>query len=88
MFTLAIGFPVEDNVVAPENLKTPKLDAKRSASVLFSGAVSKLGEVYRGLYVGLNAPGMELGSETRKHYLYWEGVDSPNDVAMIEVVLK
>ena len=88
-FTLDIGFPVADKVTAPENLKVRKLESPKSATVLYSGKLTDIGEVYRDLYgTLLTSADMKPTSESREHYLYWEGVDSPNNVVMIQVVLK
>ena len=88
-FTLDIGFPVADKVTAPENLKVRKLESPKSATVLYSGKLTDIGEVYRDLYSTLmSSADMKPASESREHYLYWEGVDSPNNVVMIQVLLK
>jgi hypothetical protein len=36
----------------------------------------------------MSSADMKPARETREHYLYWEGVDSPNNVVMIQVVLQ
>lgn len=88
-FTLDVGFPVADKVTAPDNLKARKLESSKSATVLYSGKLTDIGEVYRDLYATLiSSADMKPASESREHYLYWEGVDSPNNVVMIQVMLK
>lgn len=87
-FTVEMGFPVAEGTKAPADSKVKSLESIKSATMLFSGPPAELHGAYEQLYQQIGQAGLTAGSELRQYSLYWEGVDSPNNVMLLQVELK
>jgi effector-binding domain-containing protein len=87
-FTVELGFPVTADTKAVGESKVRTLEPLKAATVMFSGPPSALREGYVQLYQQIGQAGLEPGTELRQYSLYWEGIDSPNNVMLIQVGLK
>jgi predicted transcriptional regulator YdeE len=87
-FPLEVGFPVAPDTAAPDGLAVEKLDTFRCATVLFSGSSQDIKHAYEAVYNDLTNAGLEPTDEGRQAVLYFEGPDSVNNVAMIQVGVK
>ncbi len=86
-FTIEMGFPVAAETKAPANSKVRSLEPLRAATVMFSGAIPALRGAYEQLYHQIGQAGLTPGTELRQYTLYWESVDSPNNVMLLQVGL-
>jgi effector-binding domain-containing protein len=84
-FKIEVGYPVRSDTIAWGDYKIRKLPALRAATIVFSGPLSQLPQVYQKLYADIFAAGLMPGDEVRETYLYWEGLDSPNNIVLIQV---
>lgn len=60
----------------------------RCASLLYVGPGAKIGEGWQRLYRAALDKGLDLTGEERELTLYWEGVDSPNNVVQMQIGIK
>lgn len=78
----------------PEALKkvgpypVTELPAMRCASLLYVGPGSKIGEGWQRLYRAALDKGLEPTGEERELTLYWEGVQSPNNIVQMQIGVK
>ena len=87
-FPMEVGFPVAPDTAAPDGLEVKKLDSFRCATVLYSGSMQDIKHAYEAVYNDLTNAGLEPTDEGREAVLLYEGPDSVNNVAMIEVGVK
>jgi effector-binding domain-containing protein len=84
-FPLEVGFPIAEDAKAAEGYEVKDLDKFRCATVLFSGNMKDIRHAYEAVYSDLQNAGLEPTDEGRQAILMFEGEDSGNNVAMIEV---
>jgi effector-binding domain-containing protein len=87
-FPLEVGFPVADDTQAPDGFEIKKLDKFRCATVLYSGSMQEVRRAFEAVYNDLLGAGLEPTDETRQSILLFEGQDSVNNVAMIQVGVR
>ncbi len=87
-FTIEMGFPVAAETKAPASSKVRSLEPFRAATVMFSGPMPALRGAYEQLYQQISQAGLTPGTELRQYTLYWESVDSPNNVMLLQVGLE
>jgi len=87
-FPLEVGFPVADDITAPNGFEIKKLDKFRCATVLYSGSMQQIRRAFEAVYNDLLGAGLEPTDETRQAILLFEGQDSVNNVAMIQVGVR
>ncbi|HZZ43492.1 MAG TPA: GyrI-like domain-containing protein [Tepidisphaeraceae bacterium] len=87
-FEVEAGFKVEAGTVAPAGYAVQELGESKSAVVLYSGPLMQVREAYERLFAGLGGAGLTPTDEVREYLLYYEGVDSINNVAMAAVGVK
>lgn len=88
-FTMEVGWLASaEKSKAVEGLKTRKIEGGKYATLIFTGPVSKISKAYEKVMPAAAAAGMVQGGEVREVYLYWEGVESPNNVVQIQVPVK
>jgi effector-binding domain-containing protein len=87
-FTVELGFPVSADAKDIGASKVRKLEPLEAATVMFSGPPSELRQAYVQLYQQIGQAGLEPGTELRQYSLYWEGLDSSNNVMLIQVGVK
>lgn len=87
-FAIEMGFPVAADTNAPAGSKVRSLEPLRAATVMFSGPTTALAGAYEQMYQQIGQAGLTPGTELRQYSLYWEGVDSPNNVMLLQVGLE
>jgi hypothetical protein len=87
-FDIETGFPVDKGGPAPEGFSLSDVPTKRFATIIYSGPIEQIGLAYRKLYPAIFGAGMMPGDESRQYFLYWEGMDSVNNVVMIAVEVQ
>jgi effector-binding domain-containing protein len=87
-FPLEVGFPVADDTQAPDGFEIKKLDKFRCATVLYSGSMQQVRRAFEAVYNDLLGAGLAPTDETRQAVLLFEGQDSVNNVAMIQVGVR
>jgi effector-binding domain-containing protein len=60
----------------------------RAATVIYTGPPAGVGEVYQKLIPAVKQMGLELTGEDREFTFYWDGVESPNNIILIQVGVK
>jgi predicted transcriptional regulator YdeE len=87
-YPLEVGFPVADDTKAPDGFEIKKLDKFRCATVLYSGAMQGIRSAFEAVYNDLLNAGLEPTDQSRQSILLYEGPDSINNVAIIEVGVR
>jgi effector-binding domain-containing protein len=84
-FKAEVGFPVRDGTQTWGVYQLRALAPLRSATTIYRGSLSNEGQAYQKLYNDIFAAGLLPGAEAREMYLYWDGVDSANNIVLIQV---
>jgi effector-binding domain-containing protein len=84
-FTLEIGFPVRADAKEVGEFKLKTLEPFHCATVLYSGPITSVGRAYQQAFADLMGAGMQPTGEVREYYLLWEGMESVNNVTLIQV---
>jgi effector-binding domain-containing protein len=87
-FPFEVGFPVAEETKVVDGLQIKQLDKFRCATVIYSGPMSQIKKAYSAVYNDLLNEGLEPTDEGRQSVLMFEGDDSVNNVALIEVGVK
>ena len=87
-------FKMRTGWFAPDGLKkvgpypVQELPKFRCATLIYIGPGSQIGEAWQRLYRAALDKGLELTGEERELTLYWEAVDSPNNIVQVQVGVK
>jgi effector-binding domain-containing protein len=84
-FKMETGFFVPEGTKAVGDFKVRELPQFKCASILYVGPGPRIGDAWQELYRSLRAKGLTPTDEERELYLYWEGVDSPNNIVQVQV---
>ncbi len=92
-FKMEIGIIVTDDTKLPDgvggdDVKLRKTEPFKCATILYTGPVDQQGRAYQKLIPALTAAGHKSTGEEREMCLYWEGVDSSNNVFMMQIGIK
>jgi effector-binding domain-containing protein len=87
-FKVQIGLKAEGEAAASGNVKVRTTEEFRAATVLYTGPPAGIGGCYEKLMPAIREMGLELSGEEREYTLYWEGLDSPNNVCLVQVGIK
>jgi effector-binding domain-containing protein len=87
-FELSIGMTVPAGTKPVGKYEVRELDEFRSATALYNGPLQSMGNAYQKLFTDLFAAGHTPTDEVREVYLYWEGVQSNNNVVWIQAGLQ
>jgi effector-binding domain-containing protein len=92
-FKMELGIIVADDTKLPdgvggEEIKVRKTEPFKCATILYTGHVNEQGQAYEKLIPALAAAGHKPTGEEREMCLYWEGIDSPNNVFMMQIGIK
>jgi effector-binding domain-containing protein len=84
-FKMETGFfvPAEAPVVGP--FKPRELPAFKCATIVYIGPATSIGDAWQDLYRSVRDQQLKPTAEERELYLYWEGVDSPNNVVQVQL---
>ena len=70
------------------DFKVRELPKFKCATILYTGPGPRIGEAWVKLYKAIGDKGLTPTDEERELYLYWEGVDSPNNIVQVMVGVK
>ncbi|HEY1686893.1 MAG TPA: hypothetical protein VGG19_19180 [Tepidisphaeraceae bacterium] len=87
-FDLQVGFKVNKGTAAPTGYVVTDVPSTKTAVVLFSGPLMQVRQAYGKLYTSIFGAGLAPSMNIREYILYYEDVDSPNNVAMAGVELQ
>lgn len=87
-FTMEVGYIVDADAKPWGDLKVRKTEPCKCATILMVGSVQNIGKAYEKLMPQVMAAGLQPTGETREMYLYWEGMDSKNNITQIQVLVK
>jgi len=90
-FKMEIGVIVADDAKVadlPEELKMRKTAPFKCATILYTGSVDQQGQAYQKLIPAIKAADLEPTGEEREMCLYWEGVESANNVFIMQIGVK
>jgi effector-binding domain-containing protein len=87
-FTLDVGIIVKDGSTAPPGFTLAVVPAATNATLLYTGNMQGLPPAYGKLYGEITRQGLQPTDISREVYLYWEGVDSPNNVVQLRAELS
>jgi len=83
-FTMEGGHRVAAGTRAAGEARVRTLTPFRCAASVYCGGVSNLGKAIAEVSKAMQAKGLKPAREYREYYLYWEGVDSPNNIALLQ----
>ena len=88
-FTAEIGVPIPKGEAVPANDDHYVREAAKfkCAAAIFQGPLNKIGEAWQTFAGSAIAKGEPTG-ESRELYLYFEAVDSPNNIVELQMGLK
>ncbi len=87
-FKVQIGLKAEGDVVASGDVKIRSTPEFRAATVIYTGPPSGIGACYEKLIPAIRQMGLEPSGEDREFTFYWEGIDSPNNIVLVQVGVK
>lgn len=90
-FKMEIGVILLDDAKPedlPEDVKLRKTEPFKCATILYTGPVMQQGKAYEKLIPALRAAGHTPTGEEREMCLYWEGLESNNNVFMMQIGIK
>jgi hypothetical protein len=87
-FTLEIGYPVADATPSPAGLEQRQLESALSAMALYIGSLTHMGTGWNDFFSKLRATSHRPSNEVRERYIYWEDAGSPNNITLLEAVLR
>ena len=87
-FKVHIGLKAEGEVKVAGDVKMRTTPEFRAAAVIFTGPPAGMGECYQKLIPAVKQMGLELSGEDREFTFYWEGIDSPNNITLVQVGVK
>jgi len=87
-FKMETGFFVFPGTKLSDEFKVRELPKYKCATILYVGPTARIGDAWQKLYKSVNDRGLTPTDEEREIYLYWEGVDSPNNIVQVMVGVK
>jgi effector-binding domain-containing protein len=70
------------------DVKIRKTEPFKCATAVYTGPVAEIGQSYQKLFPAISAAGLKPSGEEREFTLYFESVESPNNVLLIQVGVK
>ncbi len=87
-FKMETGFFVPEDSKGVGDFKMRELPKLKCATVLYVGPGPRIGDAWQTVYQFIENKGMRTTGEERELYLYWEGVDSPNNIVQVMIGVK
>ena len=84
-FEMETGFFVAENSPAVGTFERRELPAYKCATILYIGPATRIGDAWQQLYRSVRNHGLTPTEEERELYLFWEGVDSPNNIVQVQL---
>lgn len=87
-FKMETGFFVPQETTDVGAFKTRELPPFKCATILYVGPATHIGDAWQALYRSVRDEGLTPTDEERELYLYWEGVESPNNIVQVQVGIE
>ncbi len=87
-FKMEVGFFVAADTLEVGKFKTRELPVFKCATILYIGPAPQIGDAWQKLYRSVAAHGLTPTDEERELYLYWEDVDSPNNIVQVQLGVR
>jgi effector-binding domain-containing protein len=87
-FQVHIGLMVADGSKGGGDVKVRKTEPFKAATILYTGPVMGIGQCYEKLFAAIEKMGLTPSGEEREYTLYFEDLESPNNVVMVQVGVK
>ena len=87
-FKMETGYFVTEGSKGIGDFKVRELPKFKCATILYTGPGPRIAEAWVKLYKAIGEKGLTPTDEERELYLYWEGVDSPNNIVQVMVGVK
>jgi effector-binding domain-containing protein len=87
-FKVQIGLKAEGDAAASGDVKVRTTQEFRAATVIYTGPPSAAAVSYEKLLPAMREMGLEPSGEVREFTFYWEGVESPNNIVLVQVGVK
>jgi effector-binding domain-containing protein len=87
-FPVRIGFLVADGSTGDGDVKVRKTEPFKCATVVYTGPAAEQGQAYQKLLPAVAAGGLKTTGEEREFTTYFESVESPNNLVLIQVGVK
>jgi effector-binding domain-containing protein len=87
-FTGEVGLIVADGAIAEGEAKVRKVKPFKCATVLYTGPIAHIGDAYQKLFPAVAQAGLTPTGEEREFTLFYEGLDSPNNVILVQVGIQ
>jgi len=87
-FKVQIGLKAEGDAAASGDVKVRTTQEFRAATAIYTGPPAGIGECYEKLIPAIRGMGLELSGEDREFTFYWEGIDSPNNIVLVQIGVK
>jgi len=87
-FAVHIGAVVADGATGDGDVKVRKTEPFKCAAVVYNGPTTEQGRSWQKLLPAATAAGLTPTGEEREYTLYWEGLESPNNVVYVLAGVK
>ena len=87
-FKMETGFFVPAETAGVGSFKPRALPEFKCATILYIGPATRIGDAWQELYRSVRDEGLTATDEERELYLYWEGVDSANNIVQVQLGVK
>lgn len=87
-FAVQIGQIVADGGAGDGDVKVRKTEPFKCAAVVYNGPTTEQGRAWQSLLPAVKAAGLTPTGEEREYTLYWEGLESPNNVVYVLAGVK
>jgi DNA gyrase inhibitor GyrI len=87
-FTLDIGIIVKTGNAKPDGIEVTQVAAPYCATVVYTGPATQLPQAYGKLYAEIGKRGLQPTDICREVYLYWEDVNSTNNIIQVQADLS
>jgi effector-binding domain-containing protein len=87
-FDVHIGTMVAEGSTGGDDVKVRKCEPFKAATVLYMGPVAEIGQCYQKLFPAIERMNLEPTGEEREFTLYFESIESPNNVVLVQVGVK
>jgi len=87
-FDLEVGYPIAEKVKGIGDFNVRDVPEYSCMSVLFSGPINQIETAFQKLMPALMGGTAKPTDELREMYLYFEGIESPNNVVHISAGVK
>jgi effector-binding domain-containing protein len=87
-FQVHIGLIVEEGSKGGGDVKVRKTEPFKAATVMYTGPIMEVGRCYQKLFPAIEKMGLVPSGEEREFTLYFEDLESPNNVVLVQVGVK